>query len=279
MPIDKIFFQSSMPRAFSTLFQNVLGQNPDFHVTPTDGSLELLFGARSNYTNSPEFKAQDAEIMRKAFAAFCKSGLQGYCDSLVNGTSKKYIMLKSRGWGVYRPFVETFYDNPKIICLVRNLKDVVTSYEKMYRRNQDKHDPIRNDIQATGTHLYKRVDDWMNPKNTIGMAVERIQEIISLGYDSKILFIRAEDFSAYPETSMKIVYDYLELPYFEHDFDNITQITVEDDQVYGLVKDLHKIRPKLEVTHSDASKVLDNHVRNYLYERFRWYYDKFRYEK
>jgi len=279
MAVEKIFFQSSMPRALSTLFQNVLGQNPAFHVTPTDGSLELLFGARANYTNSPEFKAQDAEVMRKAFAAFCRKGLQGYCDSLVEGTDKKYIMLKSRGWGVYRPFIETFYENPKVVCLVRNLKDVVASYEKIYRKNQDKHDPIRNDADARGTHLYKRVDDWVNPQNTIGRALERIQEIISWGYDNKMLFIKSEDFTVYPETTMKLVYDYLELPYFEHDFDNIQQLTSEDDEVYGLTSDLHVIRPKLEMKPSDANKVLDNHVRNFLHEKFRWYYDRFRYEK
>lgn len=105
MPIERIFFQSSMPRALSTLFQNVMGQNPDFYVTPTDGSLELLFGARDNYTTSPDFKAQDAGVMKKAFAAFCKNGLQAYYDSLAEGTEKKYIMLKSRGWGVYRPLI------------------------------------------------------------------------------------------------------------------------------------------------------------------------------
>ena len=41
--MEKIFFQSSLPRAGSTLLQNILGQNPNFYVTPTSGVLELLF--------------------------------------------------------------------------------------------------------------------------------------------------------------------------------------------------------------------------------------------
>ena len=57
--MDKIFFQSSLPRAGSTLLQNILGQNPDFYVTPTSGVLELLYSARQNYTNDNAFKAQD----------------------------------------------------------------------------------------------------------------------------------------------------------------------------------------------------------------------------
>ena len=68
--IPKIFYQSSMPRAGSTLLQNILAQNPEFYVTPTSGLLELVFGARLNYTNSAEFRAQEAAQMKKAFLAF-----------------------------------------------------------------------------------------------------------------------------------------------------------------------------------------------------------------
>ena len=53
-----------MPRSGSTIFSNIIGSNPDFYVTPTSGVLELVFGARANYTNSLEFKAQDSELMK-----------------------------------------------------------------------------------------------------------------------------------------------------------------------------------------------------------------------
>ena len=48
--MEKIFFQSSLPRAGSTLLQNIIGQNPEFYVTPTSGALDLLYSARTNYT-------------------------------------------------------------------------------------------------------------------------------------------------------------------------------------------------------------------------------------
>jgi sulfotransferase len=279
MKTEKIFFQSSMPRALSTTFQNLMLQNPDFYCTPTDGALELIFGARANFSQSPEFKAQNHELMKRAFLNFCKEGLQGYCDALIENTSAKYVLLKSRGWGVYRPFVENFMEKPKVICLVRNLKDVVASYEKIYRKTQYLHDPIRNDLDGRGTTLDKRVMDWMNPQNTIGRAVERIFEMMRQGYDNEIHFVKAEDLCLYPETTMTQVYQYLELPYFKHDFDNIEQKTQEDDAVYGLTPDLHTIRTKLEMKPSDADKVLGKDVTNWLHTNFKWYYDKFRYQK
>ena len=273
---QKIFFQSSMPRALSTMLQNIIGQNPDFHVTPTDGSLELLFGARANFSSSPEFQAQDNQLMEKAFKGFCVGGLQGYCTGL---TDKKYVMLKSRGWGVYRGFIETFYPDPKIICMVRNLKDVVCSYEKIYRKNQLKHDPIRNDSTARGTTIHKRVDEWMGAANTIGRATERIFEMVRQGYDDKVLFVRSEDLCLRPESEMVRIYDYLGVPYYSHDFDNIEQITEEDDNVYGLGGGLHSIRPKLQMNPSDADSILGKDITKWLYDTNQWYYDKFKYQK
>jgi sulfotransferase len=274
--VEKIFFQSSMPRSGSTIFQNLMGQNKDFYVTPTSGMLELVFGARANFSNSPEFKAQDQELMEKGFISFCKNGMESYFNAI---TDKKYVMDKSRGWGVYRPFLNAFYPNAKVICLVRDLRSVVSSYEKIYRKNPLKHDAIRDDSTGRGTIVHKRVDEWMHPTNTIGRAVERILEIIRLGEDSNILFIKYEDLCLNPDYEMKKVYEYLEIPFFQHDFDNIKQITVEDDEVYGLTSDLHKIRPSLQLNQPDYKQILGIDVSNWLYENYKWYFDKFNYKK
>ena len=82
-----IFFQSSLPRAGSTLLQNILGQNPEFYVTPTSGVLELLYAARQNYSNDDSFKAQDSKLMKKAWINFCKKGIEGFFEAI---TDKKY---------------------------------------------------------------------------------------------------------------------------------------------------------------------------------------------
>jgi len=273
--VQQIFFQSSMPRAGSTIFQNIMGQNSDFYVTPTSGILELVFAARSNYSNSPEFKAQDSELMRKAFAGFCKGGIESYFNAI---TDKKYVMDKSRGWGVYRPFLESFYPNPKVICLVRDLRAVISSYEKIYRKNQHKADPIRDDSTARGTTVHKRVDEWMNPQNTIGRAVERLFEIFRQGYDDKILFIKYEDLCLYPEDTMRKVYEYLGIEHFDHDFDNIEQITVEDDEVYGLTNDLHTIKPKLVLPQPDYKQILGDDICKWIHQNYTWYFDKLGYK-
>jgi sulfotransferase len=87
----KIFFQSSLPRSGSTLLQNIVAQNPDFYSTPTSGLLDLVFGARGNFINSNEFKAQDQKLMDKAFLAFCKGGVNAYFNAI---TDKPFVLDK-----------------------------------------------------------------------------------------------------------------------------------------------------------------------------------------
>jgi sulfotransferase len=118
----------------------------------------------------------------------------------------------------------------------------------------------------------------MHPTNTIGRAVERIFEMTRLGYDDKILFMKYEDLCLYTEMEMRKIYNYLELPYFEHNFDEIEQITKEDDTIYGLTNDLHTIRPKLELNNPDYHDVLGKDVCAWIHNTYKWYFEKFNYK-
>ena len=270
---EKIFFQSSLPRVGSTVFQNLMNQDPRFYASPTSGMLELIFAARHNYTESPEFKAQDAELMKNAFMSFCKEGIFGYYNAI---TDKQFAIDKSRGHFAHYGFIDSFYPNPKIICLVRSLPDIIASMEKMFRNSPHKSNPIVNHATMQGTTTPKRVDIWFSSP-PIGLAIERLNEAIRQGIDKKILFIKYEALCLRPEIEMKRVYDYLGLEPFKNDFDNIEQTTKEDDVVYGIAG-LHDIRPSLEMKPSDAIQVLGKDVVDWINNQYRWYNEYFGYK-
>jgi sulfotransferase len=273
---QKILFQSSLPRAGSTLFQNLVGQNPDFYVTPTSGLLELVYAARGNYTDSPEFKAQDSELMKKAFLGFCKGGITNYYQSI---TDKKYVLDKSRGWGIHYDFLNSFYENPKILVLVRDLRDIFCSMEKNFRKSQIKANPVVNHANMTGTTTPKRIDVWAQSQ-PVGLAIERLSEIFRQGLDKNMLFIKFEDLCLYPESQMIRFYEFLGIEHFSHDFDNIEQITKEDDEVYGIYGD-HKIKQRLELPISEAKKILGYDVCEWIYNNpsYKWFFERFNYKK
>jgi len=274
--MEKIFYQSSLPRSGSTLLQNILAQNQDIYATPTSGVLELIFAARGNYTNSLEFKAQDSELMKKGYHAFCKEGMNAFYNAI---TDKKYVVDKSRGWGIHYDFLNMLHPQPKIICMVRDLRDIFASMENNFRKNPDKQSEFLDWSKGQGTSVPKRVDLWVqNPP--VGLAIERLSEIFRMGIDSKMLFIKFEDLCLYPESTMIKIYEYLEIPHFNHDFDNIEQVTKEDDEVYGAFGD-HAIRNKLAPVPSRAKQLLGKDVTDWIwnYEPYRWFFDRFRYSK
>ena len=270
--MQKIFYNSSMPRAGSTLIQNILGQNPDFYVTPTSGLLELIFAARGNYTNSPEFKAQDNKLMEKAFISFCKGGMDSYVNSI---TDKKYYVDKSRGWGIYYDFLNAIQPNPKIICMVRDLRDIISSLEKLYRKNQQVDSGIVNNGEMKGTTVAKRVEIWLKTQ-PVGLALDRISDIFRMGLHEKIHFIRYEDLLTKPDETMNKVYDYFELPVYKHNFNHIEQITVEDDEVYGIYGD-HKIQTKLIDLKHNYEEVLGKSISDKIRSNYLWYFINFNY--
>jgi sulfotransferase len=271
--VPEIFYQSSMPRAGSTLLQNILAQNPDFHVTPTSGLLELVFGARLNYTNNPEFKAQDAAQMKKAFLAFSRAGMEAYFKAL---TDKPFVLDKSRGWGVHFDLLNLIFgEEPKIICLVRDLRQILASMEKKFRQNPDKHRPIENHTSLSGTTTFKRaVLHLQTPP--VGLALDRLVEIHQRGWDKKILFVRYEDLTAQPKQTLQKIYGYLGVPEHQHDFGNVPQVTQEDDQAYG-IPGLHNIRPKVEPLQNDYLSVLGKDAVRFVQGNYSWYFSLFGY--
>jgi len=273
--MEKIFYQSSLPRAGSTVLQNIMAQNPDIYATPTSGVLELIFGARANYTTSPEFIAQDAEIMKKCWQAFAKNGMDAFYNAI---TDKKYVIDKSRGWGIHYDFLQFVQGGePKIICMVRDLRDIFASMENNFRKHPEKQSEILDWSKGQGTTIHKRMDIWaQNPP--IGIALERLSEIFRNGINAKMLFIKFEDLCLYPDSTMIKIYQYLEIPYFKHDFDNIEQVTKEDDEVYGTFGD-HVIRTKLEPVRSKAKELLGKDVCDWVYNTYEWFFKTFNYNK
>jgi sulfotransferase len=269
----KIFYQSSLPRAGSTLLQNILAQNPAFYVTPTSGVLELIFGARLNYTNSAEFKAQDPAAMKKAFLAFSRAGMEAYYAAL---TDKPYVMDKSRGWGVHSDLLQLIFgEEPKIICMVRDLRQIVASLEKKFRQNPDKYRPVENHANLSGTTTLKRTLLSLQSA-PVGLALDRLLEVHQRGWARKMLFVRFEDLTLQPDATLQRIYQYLGLPEFQHHFDKVVQVTQEDDAVFG-IPGLHEIRPKVEPLQSDYLDVLGRDAIRHLQTHYAWYFQLFGY--
>lgn len=271
--IKKIFYNSSLPRAGSTLIQNILSQNPDIHTTPTSGLYQLYTVARNSFTHSEEFKAQDRNEMENAFRGFLSTAGKGFYTNITN---RPYVVDKSRGWISEYNFLNEFDASPKIICMVRDLRGIFTSLEKKYRTNPLFEHNIANFDTLIGTTTYKRMEHWAINVPT-GPSLDRLFQVIQDGTHSNILFIRFEDLCENPSVEMEKIYSYFELPLYSHDFDNIVQYTNENDNIYGVFGD-HKIKNKLSPLKQDWNETLGEYTCKKITETYAWFYDAFNYK-
>jgi hypothetical protein len=165
---------------------------------------------------------------------------------------------------------------PKMICMVRDLKSIFSSMEKIFRQTQENHQEIQNHQKMTGTTTAKRIDIWLNSP-PVGLALERLNQIFLEKIDNNILFIRAEDFTENPKKEMKKIYDYLNLNFYNHDFKNIEQTVKEDDSVYNLKTEIHTIRKEITTITPDCDFILGKQICNAIDTNFYWYQKLFNY--
>lgn len=263
-----------MPRSGSTLLQNILAQNPDFYVTPTSGVLELLHGARVNFSAAPEFKAQNYNVVSKGFVNFCYNGLIGYYSSI---TDKKYVVDKSRGWAINFNFLKEIYPNPKIICMVRDLRSILASFERIDQKNSLLNSKNCDNLNLKNTTILKRAESRLNSA-PVGLSVNRMYDILNQSYKNQILFVKYENFIKEPDLLMKKIYNFLNINSYEHNFENIQQTTLEDDEVYG-IRNLHTIKNKIENNENYFLEVLGEEFCNKIYFSFKWFFEYFEYER
>ena len=272
--MKKIFYQSSLPRSGSTLLQNILAQNKDIYSTPTSPVACYVQNMREVYTNNVNVLAQDEVSMKLAFQSMCNQSMQGYFNSL---TTSPYILDKSRAWMPNYEFIEFITSSkPKIICMVRDLRDIFCSNEKNYRKNP--HKSRQNFGMGDANTLPKRIDVWASENNFLGGTIDSLNDAIRVGTIKDMLLIKYENLCLYPDKEIEKIYKYLEIPFFNHDFDNVPQSTHENDQLHGIFG-LHTIRNRVEMLPSDSFQILGKDMCDWIYNNYKWFFETFNYSK
>ena len=161
--------------------------------------------------------------------------------------------------------------------MVRDLREIVASMEKILLRNPDRFDASKDGPKYQGITAMDRVQAWFQSQ-PLGLTLKMLFETIRSGHAKDILFIRYEDLCQNPQHEMQRIYQYLQIPHFEHDFSNIRQVTQEDDRFHGVFAD-HAIRSTLTPTEPCARTVLGKQICDLIVEKNNWYFNYFKYKK
>jgi sulfotransferase len=140
----------------------------------------------------------------------------------------------------------------KVLCPVRDVKEILASFIAMQRRNTYTQDGakinfidemlIKSNVPLTDDN---RCEFLASPMGILGQSYNGIKQAIMEGHLKSLHFIEYSDLLDKPEETMKKIYEFLGEEYFEHDFSKIENIHRERDaEVYGMA-DMHEVRESL----------------------------------
>ena len=95
--------------------------------------------------------------------------------------------------------------------------------------------------------------------------------------EDKIRFIRAENLTSSPHEIMNEVYDILEVERYTHNFNNIEQVTKENDVIHALDNDLHTIKNEVKPLVDDYMEILGKDACDMIDRDYAWYQKYFSY--
>ena len=239
----QLHFVSGLPRSGTTLLMNLLGQCPNHHVTPTSGLVHLVRHIVDHWTEIKEFRSQGLDQAKPFVLGGLKGLMHGFFDREL--TSGKAVFDKSRGWIQYiEPLEEVLGRRVRVITMVRDVRSIVASFEKIYRRRGIEYRPPDTPANDPDS-VVGRARHTLETDQVTGRSLLRLRDALQRCPD-RLVIIPYRRFTESPREAMKTIHQVLDLPPFDYDPDHVKQITYEDDNVNGM--DLHRIRPQIEPT-------------------------------
>lgn len=269
-----IMYCIGLPRSGSTLLMNILQQNPNIFTSSTCPTQYLLEGAKQAAGNVSEFIAMDQDQLNNSLTNYVKYGMQGWFSAM---TDKPVCISKSRGWDRYINFLFHAYEEPKFIVTTRDLRDIICSFEKLGYKY-----PIWNiGSREDPFHMLpieKRIEIWCTDiGGNLGLPLKNLVHVFEwMQKRPKNFFLfRFEDFNENPNRSLQKIYQWLNMPYFEHDLNNIPLAAqYEHDTAYRALVS-HKTERKVRKLEPSWPKMMNDHQSNLVLQNNQWFYSTF----
>lgn len=252
MQNKEIFFISGLPRSGSTLLCNILAQNPNFFVTKaTSGCVEILFTTRNQWDRIVEHQAEgiNREQLRNVLAGILNSYYL---------TDKNIIFDKGRGWlSMIETLEFALNKKVKLICTVRNINEILASFEGLWRNTTGQSQwNIEQDNYEKSLTVKGRCEIWAEAGQPLGSAFNRLKDAINRGLRDRLHIVEFDDLTSNPADTLNKIYNFIGLDHYPHDFNNVVQVTKEDDDNVHRIKDLHTIRSIVKPVPLKAEKIL-----------------------
>ena len=246
----QLFFLVAQPRSGNTLFASIMNQNPEIAATPNSITLEImkdlvLLKNTDVFLNYPDHKSLD-NILDFVYDNYYKDWPQRIIIDRGPVTTVGNLAVMQRHYN--KPF--------KVIVLLRDLMDVLASYMQWYTENTDS---FINKFNLNSDE--EKLSMIMNKDGAVAKDLEAIKN--SYNYPGMCLYIKYDDLVAQPEKEIRRVYEFINMPYFNHTFKDLKQININgmgyDDTIVG--KNMHTIRTEIKKEYNPYINKIPERIR------------------
>lgn len=254
MSENKYFYFSGLPRCGSTLLSEILNQNPDIYVGQNSPVLPLM--ARIGGIKQDEMYLADPK--QKVVDQLISSVLKTYHSEI----PQKIIFDKNREWTYYINDIHKYLSkNPKIICPVRSVPEILTSFISLLKKNNYPKDSV---IMKGVSGDNPSDDDICKHLLTSGIVYTSIRGLVEAWKNHKkhVHLVHYNHLVNDPKQTLENIYNFLELEQYNHQFENISSDvhkTKTDAELYKLPS-MHEVRSTIKKVSLDPMKVLSPEI-------------------
>ena len=232
-------FISGLPRSGSTLLAALLAQNPRFQASMSSPVGSLFKNMQKVMHPHNESSMQLPDKKRHCL-------LEGLFHNYYADEEEKDIIFDTnRLWTSELPLVKKLFPNAKVLCCVRNPAWIMDSFEQQLVKHPFEISALYNNDSERST-VYTRVDSLALYDRVFGFAWSALKEAYYGANAAELLLIDYDLLTQSPEKTLRLVYKFLDIPYYEgHDFNNVNFDAKAFDKMLGMPS-LHHVRKKVQ---------------------------------
>jgi len=246
---------SGLPRSGSTVLSSMLNQHPDIHATTTNPIADLLIDINAQWQNI-------SQAIKNPHPAQHINIIRGTLFGAVEHIAEPVIVDKNRLWPRCGDFMKPVLGyNPKIICTVRDIPDILSSYILLIEKNNYKVTFVDEELIELKLPI--------NNKNRCKLLWEKYVNhpytSLRIGYGSnnvELLFVEYTDIVEQGQATADRICDFIGINRYTLDTNSL-QSMEENDQYHGGIDGLHHIRPVLAKTSPPPEQVIGYELTKY----------------
>ena len=234
--MKKYHFISGLPRSGSTLLTAILNQNPKFSAGISNPLARFVRRIITESHSGPGYHLQCPESKQQKL-------IQQLVETYHYDIDREVCFNTNRGWTSLLPVLEQTHPESRVICCVRDIPEILNSFEKLFKQNPFAMSKLYTEDAAE--NVYTRSNSLMIPGGTVRFAYDSLKEAITGPQKHLLMIIEYKNLVTQPDIVMRALYNFIGESFFPHDYANLQSNWAEYDREIGL-HGLHSVRPKLE---------------------------------